>query len=294
MKKQMFKLLYTKIYIKAILIWISIVCIIIVVTYLITIKYLSFHDSLDNNLNLTQIQYNQVKQQNSSKIYQYSSTIHNNVSMNNKEEDSVDYDSLNKIDNFVKDNIFLSVPNIKQERNLSCEFQAAANLANYYDWNITWKDVFLVVGFDTEGDPNRGFVGYNINDTPGNVYPRGYGVYAEPLARGLRRLGIQAQAHFNKDIDWLKIRLNQGHPVIVWSTYKMKIYNTIEWKTKYNSIVKGVPYEHTFIVIGYDKNGVFVNDTFDATTQYYDWQTFDKAWSLLDRMALTIDEKLKN
>lgn len=188
--------------------------------------------------------------------------------------------------------VFLEVASGSQERNLNCEYQSAADLATYHGWNITWRDIFIVSGPDVGGDPNRGFVGKSIDDPPGSMFPNGYGVYAEPVARGLRRLGIQAVAHREKDIDWLKSRVSAGYPVAVWATYGMVVRPVVQWQTGDGMTVKGVPYQHTFTVIGYDANSVWVNDPYDGTRQRYSWQTFDAAWALLDRMALTIDEQL--
>lgn len=185
---------------------------------------------------------------------------------------------------------FLDVPSSSQERNLSCEYQSAADLASYYGWDTSWRDVFMVSGPDAEGDPNRGFVGKSIDDPPGSLFPNGYGVYAEPVARGLRRLGIQAVAHRDKDIAWLKGRISAGQPVVIWATYGMVVRPTVLWQTDDGMTVKGVPFEHTFTVVGYDASGVWVNNPWNATAERYSWEAFDAAWALLDRMALTIDE----
>lgn len=192
----------------------------------------------------------------------------------------------------IREYVYLNVPLRKQERNLSCEYQSAADLAAYYGWNISWQDIFLKVGLDPSGDPNRGFAGRSLDDPPGSLFPLGYGIYAEPLARGLRRLGIQAQAHLGKDVEWLKARLSQGHPVIIWATYGMTIQPVSQWLTTHGTIVEGVPYEHTFTVVGYNQKGVWVNDPYDASQQFYSWQVFEKSWALFDQMALTIDEKI--
>jgi len=188
--------------------------------------------------------------------------------------------------------VFLEVASGSQERNLNCEYQSAADLAAYHGWDITWRDIFIVSGLDIGGDPNRGFVGKSIDDLPGGTFPNGYGVYAEPVARGLRRLGIQAVAYREKDIDWLKSRVSAGYPVVVWATYGMVVRPVVQWQTDDGTTVKGVSYQHTFTVIGYDANSVWVNDPYDGTRQRYSWQVFDAAWALLDRMALTIDEAL--
>lgn len=187
---------------------------------------------------------------------------------------------------------FLEVPNRPQERNLSCEFQSAADLALYYGWEISWREIFLATGVDTGGNPNLGFVGKSIDDPPGSLFPNGYGVYAEPIARGLRRLGINAVGHKGVDIMWLKRSVSSGHPVVVWATYGMKVHPVVQWQASDGQWVQGVPFEHTFTVVGYDQGTVWVNNPWSATRERYSWQEFDAAWALLDRMALTINEAI--
>ena len=84
----------------------------------------------------------------------------------------------------------LDVPRNRQDRNLNCELRSATDLALFYGWDFTWEEFFETVGIDPAGDPNVGFVGRSMNDPVGGIYPAGYGVYAEPVAKGLRRLGV--------------------------------------------------------------------------------------------------------
>jgi uncharacterized protein YvpB len=184
----------------------------------------------------------------------------------------------------------LQVPNNKQERNLNCEFRSAADLAAYYGWNITWEELFEVVGHDANGDPNEGFVGRSMDDPTGGIYPQGYGVHAGPVASGLRRLGIAATAHMGQSVDWLKQQVAGGHPVVVWARAGMLPGAPVSWQTADGRIVQGVPYEHTFTLVGYDDAGVRVNDPYSATTDYYTWRQFEISWAILGNMALTIDE----
>lgn len=185
----------------------------------------------------------------------------------------------------------LEIPNHKQERNLNCEFRSAADLATYYGWEITWEELFAVVGHDASGDPNQGFVGRSMDDPPGSLYPLGYGVHAGPVARGLRRLGMNATAHEQQSVAWLKERLSAGHPTIIWALGGMIVGPVVEWQTTDGLTVRGASYEHTFTVVGYDEQGVWVNDPYTATTDYYLWPRFEASWEVLGRMAVTIDEE---
>ncbi len=182
------------------------------------------------------------------------------------------------------------VPIGKQVRHLNCEFQSAADLAAFYGVNVSWKDVFLKVGVDPNGDPSVGFVGISIDDEPGHVYPRGYGVYALPVARGLRTLGLNAHAYYGANVSWLKTKITNGQPVIVWTTYDMHREEVVYWKTADGKkTIKGVPWEHTYTAVGFDINGIYLNDPVTAKRWHFGWEDFERSWDYLDDMALTIE-----
>lgn len=185
--------------------------------------------------------------------------------------------------------ILLDVPRRPQERNLNCEFRSATDLASYYGWTFTWEQLFEVVGVDPGGDPNLGFVGRSINDPVGGLYPAGYGVYAEPMARGLRQLGVPATAHSGKDVEWLKEQLAAGRPVVIWATYGLQPQPVVEWQSASGVTVRAVPYEHTFVVAGYDQNGAWLDDPWGAVQRHYPWPALAASWALLGNMALTIE-----
>ena len=186
----------------------------------------------------------------------------------------------------------LQIPNHPQERNLSCEFRSATDLATYYGWEFTWEELFKQVGHDPNGNPNVGFVGRSIDDPPGGIYPAGYGVYAKPVAKGLRDLGVNATAYEEQTVEWLKLRLTEGHPVIVWATAGLSKSQIVEWQTKDGITVQGVPHEHTFTAVGYDEVGIYLNDPYTGETDYYTWEQFQPSWLLLGNMALVINEVL--
>lgn len=185
--------------------------------------------------------------------------------------------------------ILLDVPRRPQERNLNCEFRSATDLASYFGWTFTWEQLFEVVGVDPGGDPNLGFVGRSINDPVGGLYPAGYGVYVDPIARGLRQLGVPATAHSGKDAAWLKEQLGAGRPVVIWATYGLLPQPVVEWQSATGVTVRAVRYEHTFVVVGYDQQGVWLDDPWGAVQRHYPWSALDVSWALLGNMALTID-----
>lgn len=182
------------------------------------------------------------------------------------------------------------VPIGKQTRPLNCEFQSASDLIWYYGFPFTWDEIFEVVGHDPNGNPHVGFVGRSFDDPPGRLYPYGYGVYAEPIAEGLKRIGIHAVVHYNESQTWLKNQIASGNPVMVWVTANMEKHPAVYWTAKDGKRIKAVRGEHTNLVIGYDENGVWVADPWDGKRHHYPWSVFLASWDILDRMSLVIQE----
>ena len=183
------------------------------------------------------------------------------------------------------------VPSGKQTHLLSCELQVAADLAWYYGYPYTWDEVFVEVGYDPGGDPQKGWVGESLDDAPGQLYPHGYGVYAEPVARALRKLGLNAVTSYGKDENWIRQQIAGGHPVMIWAVAGMGSKPIEYWTTAEGHRVAAVRFEHTFLVIGYDTENVYVNDPWDGKTHSYPWSRFLASWDILGRMALIIEPK---
>ena len=180
------------------------------------------------------------------------------------------------------------VPIGKQTRNLNCEFQTASDLTAYYGKGLGWKDIFLQVGHNPGGNPHKGFVGESLDDPPGGIYPQGYGVYAEPIAQALNKFGLPAEVHYRESAIWLKEQIAQGNPVMVWATAGMRKSHVVEWVSTDGERIKGVPWEHTYLVVGYNKQGVWVGDPWTGKRLFYSWEVFLDSWDLFDRMSVVI------
>jgi uncharacterized protein YvpB len=128
---------------------------------------------------------------------------------------------------------------------------------------------------------------------PGSLPPYGYGVYAEPVAAAMRDFGLDARTVYTLGLDGVKSELLAGRPVLVWATYGMEPNEPIEWTSADGRVSTVVPDMHTFLVVGFDDEGVFVLDAFDATVQYYTFETFLLAWNLFDQMAVTASGTLQ-
>ncbi len=172
-----------------------------------------------------------------------------------------------------------------QTYNLSCESRSAADLAAF--WDIPVDELEFLAALGQSDNPHKGFVG-DATAPPGSLPPYGYGVYAEPVAATLRNYGLDARPEYNLGLNGLRAELLAGRPVLVWATYRMEPYEPVEWSSSDGQVSTVVPYMHTFLVTGFDANGLSVLDAFDASVQYYSFESFVQAWDLFDQMALIV------
>jgi uncharacterized protein YvpB len=120
----------------------------------------------------------------------------------------------------------------------------------------------------------------------------GYGVYAGPVAANLRSFGLYARACHDCDLDRLKAELAAGRPVIVWATYDMQLPGVRNWVSSDGVTSVVVQWQHTFIAVGYDENGVDLVDAYDGVTKRYAYEAFIPAWDQLGRLAVTVERPL--
>lgn len=189
--------------------------------------------------------------------------------------------------------LLADVPAGRQSRSLNCEFQTASDLAWYFGLPYTWDEIFRLVGHDPGGNPHKGFVGRSLDDPPGGIYPDGYGVYAEPIAASLDKIGLDATVHYGESRTWLQKQISAGRPVMVWATADMIAREPELWVADDGEVVKGVRHEHTFLAVGYDASGVWLNDPWDGKRHYHNWNVFLPSWDSLDRMSLVVVGKSK-
>lgn len=53
--------------------------------------------------------------------------------------------------------------------------------------------------------------------------------------------------------------------------------------------IKAVRREHTYTAIGYDSEGIWVNDPLDGQRYHYAWASFLQSWGYLDQMAVVAE-----
>ncbi len=183
----------------------------------------------------------------------------------------------------------LGVVGHRQERPLSCEARSAADLAAF--WGVAVSEEAFFATLPRSDNPHSGFVG-DVNDPPGSLPPGGYGVYAGPVATALRRYGLDARAHRWFGLESLKEELAAGRPVIIWATYRMLQPEIASWTAADGTVSIVVQWEHTFIAVGYDADGLHLIDAYDGRTHYYPFSRFLPAWMQLNEMAVTVSGTL--
>lgn len=176
-----------------------------------------------------------------------------------------------------------------QIRPLSCESRSAVDLAAF--WGVAVEEGAFFETLPPSDNPHLGFVG-NVDDRPGSLPPGGYGVYARPVAVALRRYGLDAHAHSWLGLERLQAELAAGRPVIVWATYRMLRPELASWVSADGSVSIIVQWEHTFIAVGYDEEGVYLIDAYDANTYHYPYDQFISAWMQLNQLAVTVNGPL--
>jgi uncharacterized protein YvpB len=166
---------------------------------------------------------------------------------------------------------------------LDCESRSAVDWANYFGTQINEIEFFNRL--PESDDPDTGFVGDVYGDW-GQIPPNDYGVHAEPVAKLLKKYGVEAYARRPLSWDQLRAEIAAKRPVMVWvigsaSMNEKPIYYTAS--NQHRSIV--AHYEHTVIVVGYSSSSVTILDGDTRINRALG--QFLSSWSALDNMAIT-------
>jgi uncharacterized protein YvpB len=172
-----------------------------------------------------------------------------------------------------------------QSNNLSCESRSASDLAGFWGYDV--PEAKFLDSLPRADNPNRGFVG--SPDAPrGSLPPIGYGVYAEPVAALLKKYGLPARAELGRGLDWLRQELAAGQPVIVWTTYDFKPQPIQSLKDSRGQQFQVVPFEHTYLAVGYSPHGIYAIDPYDGQRKFYTNAEFEAGWNQLGQMAVAV------
>jgi uncharacterized protein YvpB len=184
--------------------------------------------------------------------------------------------------------LILDVPAYKQTRSLSCESSAAAMAANFH--GIQVSEAEIQAALPRHPDPSLGFRG-DVDGPYGGIDD--YGVYAEPVRQVLVGLGLEV-SHFSEatkvatTVDEIRQHIRQGRVVMAWVTYDMQEQSPVQIWFDDRQPVTLVPYEHVVLVVGYNDDGLWVNDPYTGTTRFYLEAAFARSFAYLGNMGLVV------
>lgn len=178
--------------------------------------------------------------------------------------------------------LVLDVPVYKQQHSLGCESTAAAMAANYHHVDVSEQDILDAL--PRSENPHLGFRG-NIDGPYGGT--EDYGVYAGPIRQVLTRMGLDAQP-LEGGLDEIKAHLRQGKPVIAWVTYGLQAQTPQQVVMPDDRTVTLIPYEHAVLIVGYNRDGLWVNDPYAGTQDFYSEGDFIRSFAYLGNMALVV------
>jgi uncharacterized protein YvpB len=137
------------------------------------------------------------------------------------------------------------------------------------------------------GNPNEGFVGniYTIEEP-------GYGVYHKPIFKlGQKYMPNQLMDLTGRDIRDIYKAISMGSPVwvIINATFEPLDESEFEtWDTNEGK-VKITYHEHSVVVVGYDKEKIYVNDPLaDGPGSAIPRKAFEQAWEQMGRQAISL------
>jgi uncharacterized protein YvpB len=132
------------------------------------------------------------------------------------------------------------------------------------------------------GNPNLGFVG----DVTGRT--KGFGIYHTALIDLLQKYIPTAVDLTGKSFDVLENQIAQGIPVEVWTTINFQ--DSVEWYIWDTSIgpIRTTFSEHAVLLVGYDKDNVYVNDPYTGLSQVkVNKALFIRTWEMMEKQAIS-------
>jgi uncharacterized protein YvpB len=172
-----------------------------------------------------------------------------------------------------------------QMHSLTCEARSAADVAAFWGTAVTEDELFNLIS--RSANPERGFVG-NPDDAWGNLPPLSYGVHAPPVAKALRKLGLDAKKGRNLDWDVLRTEIAASRPVIVWVIGQVWAGEPVVFTAEDGSQTLIARFEHTMILTGYTADRVQLFDSYAGIQVSYPLITFLQSWAVLGNQAVFV------
>lgn len=189
-----------------------------------------------------------------------------------------------KIDNFPTYYQYHDYPN-------GCESSALYNLLRFYKINVSMSQIVNALrkgdgphyedGIYYGGNPEIEFVGDPADE-------HGYGVYQKPIIEVANKFKSGMVDYTGHSLDDVLQIVKKGIPVQIWASVNMQntdiCTNWIYKPTgeKINWICK----LHSVVVIGYNKNKVFVSDSYTGKIESYNRKQLEKIYNLYGKRAI--------
>jgi uncharacterized protein YvpB len=198
----------------------------------------------------------------------------------------------------MKQKVMLDVPLIRQNPELKygCEVTSLTMVLQYAGIRVDKmtlaneleKDIDPVIrdrygNIIRWGNPDDGFVG----DITGKHL--GYAVFDKPMERLMKKYMPNRTLNLtNKPFKQILAQVNDGKPVLVWTTGDYRLPDRWEsWKHG-NKTIKTPLDLHAVVLVGYDKDHVYLNDPLSGKKSVKVKKTnFIKSWEALKKRALS-------
>ncbi|MBQ8062401.1 MAG: C39 family peptidase [Bacteroidales bacterium] len=203
--------------------------------------------------------------------------------------------------------VTMKVPLVNQKPNYptGCEAASCTMLLKYYGYDITLAKMINTIPRENLRTVDGKRYGPRITEKfvgdPRSSYTNanpGYGAFAPVVTKSLNNV-IQNQHGKHKAVNKtgatfseLLNFLDEGKPVIVWSTYNMQTPTTVNaWYIatptgpEYFSYPRGT---HVCVLIGYDAKNVYLADPYGATNKTFSRSAFNDKYKLLGRQAVLL------
>ena len=187
-----------------------------------------------------------------------------------------------------------------------CEAAATAMVARYYGYdNVTTGKIVKKTPTDKEGKRYttiNGVTGWYAK-SPFEVFvgdPSGtrlgddsYGCFAPPIVVALEKLKVNCTNISGCSEEELFRYVSEDTPVIVWGTvYERAVTKGITWQYLDGSgSFTELLVEHCLVLIGYDKDKVYLNDPAIGKNVSQTKKKFVKTWKKMYSQAIIINEK---
>lgn len=176
-----------------------------------------------------------------------------------------------------KESVVLDVPMIKQNPELKygCEVTSLAMVLNYAGVKTNKMELYNEIEKDSDpqirssngdivkwGNPAEGFVGDMTGKTAG------YAVFDVPMINLMnKKLPGRAVNLTNHPFEKIQEHVSAGYPVVVWTTGDYKLPDQWEAWNHGQQTIKTPIDLHAVVLVGYDKNYVYLNDPLSGIKQ---------------------------